>query len=121
MVFPFRISLRILSTFTNFRLLCQAHRILEELREIYRGMYQIHGPGIGEIRYEAMRVNVVQQNANQFSLCAFQIASPRFIDMFGGQKNAGRMFSVRHKDIVCSQDDSSPIASASAKENRTER
>ena len=28
-------------------------------------------------------MNVVQQDAGQFSLCAFQIASPRFIDMFG--------------------------------------
>ena len=89
-------SFRILSTFMNLRLFCQAHRILEKLREVYHRMYQIHGLGIGEIGYQAKGTDMVQQDADQLSLCAFQIASPQFMDMFGGQKNAGRISSVRH-------------------------
>ena len=88
MVFPLRISFRILSTFTNLRLLCQAHRILEKLREVRRGMYQIHSPGTGEIRYQAKGMNTAQQNAGQFPLRAFQAASPQSMDMLGGRKNA---------------------------------
>lgn len=38
-----------------------------------------------------------------------------------GTKNAGRIPSVRRNEIAGAQDDSLPITSAFAKENRTER
>lgn len=67
-----------------------ARGILEELWEVCRRMHQIYGPGAGNIRYQAQGMNVVQQNVDQCALRAFQTASPRFMDMFGRQKNTGR-------------------------------
>lgn len=80
----------------NLRLLCQAHRNLEKFREVYHRMYQIHGLGIGEIGYQAKGADMIQQDLDQLFLCAFQIASPRFMDMSREQKNAGRIKSIRH-------------------------
>lgn len=34
-------------------------------------------------------MDMTQQGAGQFSLRAFQIASPQFMDMFGAQKDQG--------------------------------
>lgn len=68
------------------RLLCQAHRIPEKRREVYHRMYQIHRPGIGEIRDKAKRMNTVQQDANQFSLCALQFTSPQSINIVDESK-----------------------------------
>lgn len=60
-----------------------ARGILKELWEVCRRMHQIHGPGAGNIRYQAQGMNVVQQNVDQCALRAFQTASPQFMDMFG--------------------------------------
>jgi len=58
-------------------------------------MYQIHRSGIGGIRYQAKGSDMVQQDADQLSLCAVQIASPHFMDMLSEGKNAG--WSIEHK------------------------
>ena len=86
MVLPFRISLRILSTFMFVRLLCQAHRIPEKWGNIYHGMYQIHRVQIGRFRQKAVVVDCLQKDVDQFSLCAVQIASPRFMDIVQRKK-----------------------------------
>lgn len=43
---------------------------------------------------------MLQQDAGQLSLRAFQIASPQSMDMPGGRKNAGRILSVRQYDVL---------------------
>lgn len=73
--------------------------MLEKLREICCGMYQINGLGIGEIRYQAKGADMIQQDLDQLFLRAFQIASPRFMDMLREQKNAGRIYSVRQYSV----------------------
>ena len=63
MVFQLHISLCIRRIFTDIRLLCQVHRIQDKLREAYHRIYQIHGLGTGEIRYQSKGTEMARRNA----------------------------------------------------------
>ena len=69
--------------------LLRARGTPEKARELRRGIHPLHRLGVGLIRYQTKGADMLQQDADHFSLCALQAASPLFMDMCETEKNAG--------------------------------